>query len=302
MIRALLKEIDAHGDRGALVPVSRMEDLRREMAEIKNETQQPFSDWSWMAVPDSLGFTPRAILTVMTCSPKVLLRFHDDDRQVCCIVPPYYTDEDAVSPKVLSYISAYLTPLGFQAAPADNIPLKPLAVHCGLAQYGRNNITFSEDFGSHMRLLAYYTDIPCDGAPWFPLRRMVECDHCRACVAACPPQVIRPDRRTIDSVRCLTMLNEVPGEFPDWLPPDAHNALVGCMRCQDCCPRNANTTHKITEGVTFTAAETAELLHHEGDAPYSEALAARLEATGISKSFYKLLPRNLAAFLRSVPS
>jgi epoxyqueuosine reductase len=298
MLRALLNEIVAHGDRGALVPVSCMEDLRREMEEINNETHQPFSDWSWMAVPDSLDFTPRSILCVATYSPKVRLRFHDGSKPAPCIVPPYYTDEDAVSPKVLSYISAYLEPLGFRAAAADNIPLKPLAVHCGLAHYGRNNITFNEDFGSHMRLLAYYTDVLCEDARWFPLRRMDTCDNCRACVAACPAQVIDPDRRAIDSVRCLTMLNEVPGEFPDWLPLDAHNALVGCMRCQDCCPANDCTTHKITEGISFTAEETAELLLHEGDEPYSDALAARLEATGISESFYKLLPRNLNALLR----
>ena len=33
--------------------------------------------------------------------------------------------------------------------------LKLLAVHCGLARYGRNNISYSNEFGSHMRLLAY---------------------------------------------------------------------------------------------------------------------------------------------------
>jgi hypothetical protein len=46
MIKALLNEIDSHGDKGAVVPVSRFEELRREMEALKSDAHHVWSDWT----------------------------------------------------------------------------------------------------------------------------------------------------------------------------------------------------------------------------------------------------------------
>ncbi len=299
MLESLLNEISAHGDQGAVVPVSRFEDLKREMEELRSEKNHAFSDWmaGGMTLPTGLGFKPCALIAVITPSPKVTLRFNDRGRQRDCIVPPYYTDECTIGGKVLDYLNAFLALQGFTAAEADLLPQKLLAVRSGLALYGRNNIAFSEEFGSYIRLLAYVSDLPCDDAPWFPSRRMALCKTCRACVDACPTKALDPDNRIIDAHSCLTLKNELPGAFPDQLPKDAHNCLVGCLRCQDCCPGNAHLKDRITQGTVFTEDDTAEILSHKDGEPYSAPLTARLEAAGLNPDFWPLLPRNLAALL-----
>lgn len=304
MMRALLDEIASHGDQGAVVPVSRFKDLKREMEELKSEPHHGFSDWmaGAMTLPKDLDFTPRSLISVITPSPKVNLQFNDGSKQVCCIVPPYYTDECTIGGKILEYINTFLTRQGFHAADAGMLPQKLLAVRAGLALYGRNNITFSKDFGSHFRLLAYVSDLPCDDGPWFPSRRMACCDNCHSCVDVCPTKAITPDNRIIDASKCLTLMNELPGMFPDWLPENAHNSLIGCMKCQDCCPANAHKTNDITLGMTFSEQETAEILQYKNDSPYSGALAVKLEAAGINPDFWPLLPRNLSVLLQNKPT
>ena len=46
------------------------------------------------------------------------------------------------------------------------LPLKLLAVHGGIAEYGRNNITYVSGMGSFMRLTAVYSDMPCETDHW----------------------------------------------------------------------------------------------------------------------------------------
>lgn len=300
MIKALLDEIVSHDDKGAVVPISRFEDLRREMEELKSEVHHVWSDW--MAEVMSIGepgFTPRSLIAVITPSPKVMLQFNDRGRVVHCVMPPYYTGECTVGVKVLQYINAFLTPLGFSAADTGRLPLKLLAVRCGLARYGRNNISYSAEFGSHMRLLAYVSDLPCGDAPWFETRRMEKCETCRACVEACPMGAMDLKQRVINASVCLTQKNENPGEFPDWIPEDAHNSLIGCMKCQDCCPGNGPVKDRVIRGTSFTEEETAEILNHKGDKPYSAPLAAKLEEAGINPDFWPLLPRNLSVLLKT---
>jgi epoxyqueuosine reductase len=304
MINALLNEIAAHGDRGAVVPVSRFDDLKRGMEDLRSGEHHAWSDWmaGEMVISKEPGFEPRSLIVVVTPSPKVMLEFNAGGRPVPCIVPPYYTDECTVGEKVLRYINAFLAPLGFAAADAGQLPQKLLAVHCGLTAYGRCNISFSKDYGSYIRLLTYVSDLPCEEAPWFPTRRMDACQTCDACVNACPTGAIDADHRVIDASKCLTSKNETPGDFPDWIPADAHNSLVGCLKCQDCCPANAHIKDNISQGVAFTSEETAELLGHRGDSPFSDTLSAKLEATGISPEFWPLLPRNLGVLLHRVMS
>ena len=294
----------SHGDRGAIVPISRYDDLKREMEALKTGEYHAWSDLmaEKMVLPNELGFKPRSLISVITPSPKVMLQFNYRGKPIQCVVPPIYSDEDSKDIKVLKYINEFLKPRGFMAAVANNLPKKLLAVHCGLGLYGRNNIFFNEEYGSYTRLLSYVSDVPCDEADWVPVRRMETCEQCLACVTACPTSAIDPAQRIINASVCLAAMNEFAGVFPDWVDKAAHNSLIGCMKCQDCCPGNAHNKNNITKGVTFTAEETAELLSCKSDEPYSAMLAAKVEATGISSKFSHVLPRNLAALLQNIHS
>ena len=298
----LLKEIAAHGDRGAIVPVSRFDELKQELEALRTDKHNMFINWmaGFMAITDEYGFEPRSLITVITPSPKIIIGFTYRGETIRCIVPPQYLDEGFKDNGILEYINAYLEPFGYTAALFDRIPQKLLAVHSGLCLYGRNNICFHEEFGSYIRIISFVSDLPCDEADWFPARRMDTCEKCHACVTACPTKAIEPDHRIINTSVCLTAMNEVPGEFPEWVAGNAHNSLIGCMKCQDCCPGNAHNKGNAVEGVMFTEEETIELLMHKDDEPYSEPLAAKIRRSGFNAGIMKVLPRNLAVLHQNV--
>ncbi len=304
MVQGLLDAIRSHGERGAAVPFSRADDLKRDMLELKAGAFH--SNWLDRMVrymtasedkflPRDLTFTPRSLVSVVIYNPTVTLRFGWRGASVECPIPPQYADWNAHNMRVLEYIREYLKPHGYSAANFENITQKLLAVHCGLGRYGRNNICYSDEFGSHIQINTYLSDMPCDDGPWFPLRRMEMCETCHACADACPTGAIDAERRLVNADRCITAFNEREGAFPDWLGKDAHNSIVGCVRCQDCCPANAKRT--AVEGPAFTEEETLELIKFDNAADISGPLKEKLLSTGLEPMFMEFFPRNLRAFL-----
>jgi len=311
MVKGLLEEIANHGDRGAVAPFSRIEDLKRDMAALKNGGYH--TDWlDRMAnhiaddankfIPADINFEPRSLISVAMPNHKALLQFSYRGKLFSFAVPPGQTDFYKNNDRVMQYIRSFLSPLGFSAAIAATLPLKLLAAHCGLGLYGRNNIFYNKDFGSYMTIMTYFSDLPCDDTAWFPIKRMEICENCFECVTACPTKAIGMDRLLIDSDRCVTYFNENPGEFPDWLNSEAHSCIVGCMRCQDCCPANSMNKDNVDIRAVFPEEETSELLNNNGDLPYTDSLTAKIEATGLLPEFSKpeVLSRNLAALLQNM--
>jgi epoxyqueuosine reductase len=311
MIRGLLDEIISHGDRGAVVPFSRIIDLKKDMMILKQGNYH--TDWmNRMAnhilddadkfVPANLSFKPRSLISVVMPSHKTKFQFSYRGKLVDCAVPPaqnnFYNNND----RVLRYISDYLSPLGFAIVKAETLPQKLLAVHCGLGLYGRNNICYNDEFGSYAQIMTYLSDLPCEEREWFPIRRMKICETCGACVKACPTKAIDANRMLIDSDKCVTKYNENPGEFPDWLPKDVHSCIVGCMNCQDCCPANSQNKDSVNIGAVFTENETATVTSNMDDSPYPDSIAAKIEASGLLQEFAKpdVFSRNLVAFLQSI--
>jgi epoxyqueuosine reductase len=163
-----------------------------------------------------------------------------------------------------------------------------------LGQYGRNNICYTGEFGSYTQIMTYISSLPCDETAWLPIGRMERCENCRACVDSCPTGAIDSDRRLIDSDRCITHANESRENFPEWIDKNAHNSIIGCIKCQDCCPANVHNKNNITMGAEFTEEETTEFLNHKYGEPYTGSLAVKLEAAGILSMFVTTMPRNLA--------
>lgn len=302
----LIHAIESHGDRGAIVPFSRILDLKRDMTDLKNGGYQSgwlrrmvnhVTDDSNKFIPSDIKFEPCSLISVLMFSPKVLLQFHYRGRPVNCVVPPQYTDWELNNNRVFRYLSDFLAPFGFSVAQIITLPQKMLAVHCGLGSYGRNNICYNGEFGSYMQIMTYASDLRCGEEAWFPLTRMKECDNCQACVKSCPTGAIDSERRLIDPERCITNIDESPGEFPAWLDKKAHNSIVGCVKCQDACPANAPFRDDVKIRSVFTEGETNEILNHGDNDSYTDCLAAKLKATGIPHEYIEVLPRNLAVLL-----
>ncbi len=162
-------------------------------------------------------------------------------------------------------------------------PLKLVAARLGLVRYGRTNVTYAPKIGSYLQLLGYLTDgdLPREAArePGEP-KLLEECEGCGVCEAVCPTGAIGGDRVLLHVERCLTMINEEPGEWPEWLPRRAHNALIGCLLCQRRCPANAELP-VADSGVVFSEEETCTLLAEgERTAPAWAGIRAKLRQLG----------------------
>jgi epoxyqueuosine reductase len=182
----------------------------------------------------------------------------------------------------------------------DWLPQKMLAVRSGLCMYGRNNISYTAAFGSFQRLSTLFSDIPCNEENWFEFRQMDSCAACKACLDNCPNKAITEDSFRIDARRCLTSINERDGQvFPDWIAPTAHNCIVGCMKCQECCPHNKKFLGNVIEPVEFSEEETRYILSEGPLDGASERLNEKIKALEM-KIYYKALPRNLKALFADI--
>ncbi len=199
----------------------------------------------------------KSLIIVAAPQPQVRVTFNRQGESYHCIIPPTYSYE--TDRQIQDLLEHQLKPAGFQVKKV-NLPWKLLAVHSGLAQYGKNNITYVNGMGSYHRLVAFISDFPGAEDHWQAPRVLERCENCKACMKACPTGAITADRFLLNGERCLTFHNERRGEFPQWIKPSWHNCLVGCLYCQKACPVNKDIPQSIEEGPVFSENETAVIL------------------------------------------
>jgi epoxyqueuosine reductase len=243
---------------------------------------------------------PATVVVVVMPRPAHAVAFTVDGRQVAAVFPPTYVRYQPLFEEVRLDLQEH----GLPGARVErlNVPLKSLAARLGLVRYGRTNVTYAPGFGSYIQLFGYLTDavlpLPTDWRPCEP-ELLPECEDCSVCVAACPTGAIGGDRVLLHGERCLTVVNENAGEWPDWIPPSAHNCIIGCLLCQRPCPANPGLQVKQS-GVVFTAEETEALRGdggvHEG--PAWEGIKAKLERLGQPYQ-EPVFGRNLRALLEA---
>jgi epoxyqueuosine reductase len=172
-------------------------------------------------------------------------------------------------------------------------------VKSGLGRYGRNNICYVGDMGTCITLLAYFTDYEFPEDHWGEMKMLDQCEKCRVCIEHCPTKAIREDDFVIDVARCVTLYNEIEGDFPDWIEPSAHNALVGCMHCQFKCPANRLALQHVGRLADVTEDETIQILSGHPEDSVREAVYAKLRKFGPagSQEGMPLFVRNLSVLL-----
>ncbi len=251
--------------RGYQVKIISSEHIHDLQAEIESQYHQGLFDEEFYTaelagfdfkIADRLAGS-KSLIIVAAPQPQVRVTFNRQGESYHCIIPPTYSYE--TDRQIQDLLEHQLQPAGFQVKKA-NLPWKLLAVHSGLAQYGKNNITYVNGMGSYHRLVAFISDFPGAEDHWQAPRVLERCENCKACMKACPTGAITADRFLLKAERCLTFHNERRGEFPQWIKPSWHNCLVGCLYCQKACPVNKDIPKSIEEGPVFSENETAVIL------------------------------------------
>ncbi len=239
--------------------------------------------------------TAQSIIVTAAPHPKICVTFEVAGKHYPVIIPPTYLHD--TDNAILAILAQDTCQYGYRVRDAI-LPTKPLAVHSGLATYGKNNIAYIAGLGSFFRLRAFFSDIPCPPENWYPLTLMEQCATCTVCRKKCPTQAIPDDGFLLDVTRCLTYRNEGAEEFPEWIDPGWHNCLIGCMRCQDSCPANRAQQDWVAPGETFTEEETLMILEGRFPQQFPENTRDKLKKLSMLDDA-GLLQRNLSALMNS---
>ena len=242
-----------------LAPVALMPRLEQKLAELRDEGL--LSDALFEEYRESLTFScppevsePRTVIVVAWPSPAVKIRFHLESGPLEATVPPTYISSEGRE-RCLEILRSVLEPAGHAVARAT-APVKLLAAHTGLAQYGRNNLAYVRGMGTFARLDTFCTDADL-GAEEYESKgslRLSCCPPCRNCHHVCPTGCIPYDGTVIDASRCLTYFNEHEGDWPEDLDPGSPqqpgglHALPGLVSRQPLLPAQGEGGGRVRPG------------------------------------------------------
>lgn len=297
-----LRELQKAGYKARIVSVSYLPDLKEDIDELHRQgllDKQLSRDYLQFEYNVSTILPPaRSLFVIAIPQPITRAKFEWQGKTYDADIPPTYIGETDDA-KVKDLLTSVLRPAGYKLERAK-LPVKTLAVRSGLAQYGRNNITYVPGIGSFHRLVAFYSDYPIEVDNWQELKKMKSCENCFKCLENCPTQCITPDRFLIHAENCLTWQNERERNFPTWVKPDWHNSLIGCMRCQLICPVNKAQIKKVVDGPQFSEDETVSILNKKPLNTLSDETRQKLIEIS-ADNWYEVLTRNLKALMRNSP-
>ena len=253
--------------RSAILPIRYLAEIKRDIVRFsETESLNDYQKWitreGYVLDAPELPFEAKSIVLVTTKHKLVNMVFHHKDRTL--------RDFHCLSSQPLRRkIEDLFKENGYHTEYLYWMPQKRLAVCAGLCEYGRNNITYTDEWGSWFEILTFLSDMPGpNGCVWREVKRMDACENCMACLRACPTDTIKDDTYLIDNVRCLTLHIESDRPFPDWIPKGAVQSVIGCVYCQDSCPKNKDKFN-YSGVIDFNETETALLLEGAalGDMP-----------------------------------
>ena len=240
----------------------------------------------------------QSIILLSVQRPAHRLVFETESGPFTCLLPPTYAHYRRLGGELLKDLRKYMG-RDLPKTLLLKAPLKRLAMLSGLVSYGRNNVTYSGEYGSYHQLVGLVSEAELE--PFSPEPKntspvLPACASCSACRQRCPTGAIDRERFLIHAEKCLTLFNESPGR----LPPVYHKldrknpCLVGCLACQTVCPANKGKLRIEEAAVTFSVAETRHLLEDRGNGgdPTWQSIAAKLKTIGIPH-YQNRVPRNL---------
>jgi epoxyqueuosine reductase len=295
--------LETKGYKGKVVSAKHLPELRKDIKKHRDlnliypELYEEYKSY-FEFEPDVPFSEVNSLFIMATPVPQYEAIFQWKGKKVSLMIPPTYLYGVKLIEQLTELVSEILKPDGYHATYAQ-IPQKTLAVRSGLAEYGRNNITYVPGMGSFYRLTTLYSDFPTEEDNWQELRFMNSCEKCQACTNACPTGAIPTDRFLLLVERCITFHNEHPinRPFPEWMDPSWHNCVVGCLHCQKVCPVNKKVINWTEPGPTFTEEETTMILSGVDLEDLPQATKETIENFDLV-NYYDILPRNLGIFLK----
>ncbi len=301
-----LRDLTEENCKVRVVSTSHLPELQREIETRRNrdefdlEFARTYLDRFKFAPPDELK-NAKSIIVVAMPRPVTKAIFTWMGKKRSFILPPTYTAYDEKRLHVERLVAEAASKEGYKIA-TPQLPLKLLASRSGLVKYGKNNIAYAQGMGSFMRLVAVYSDMPCESDSWQETKMMDRCKNCDLCQVACPTGAISSDRFLLHAEKCLTFHNEKEGKilFPEWIKPEWHNCIVGCIRCQAACPENKPYLNIVGETAEFTEQETKLLLAGTPPSELPADTIAKMKTLSLM-DYSNELPRNLGALLKVNP-
>jgi epoxyqueuosine reductase len=196
IINALYEKLEKQNCKGKIVSIKHIQ-------EIKSDIEKTYQNGSFdedFYLRELLHFNcdipetfpeAKSLIVVAVPQPHIRITFHPNGKPFPCLLPSTYSHKTDERAKKL--IESMLEPKDFSLKQSE-LPLKSLAVHSGLAEYGRNNISYVEGMGSFFRLVAFYSDLPYSEDNWREFKIMERCETCTVCQKMCPTGAIPSDR------------------------------------------------------------------------------------------------------------
>lgn len=282
-----------------VVSINRLSELEQDIAEKRSEKLNKefyhlrlafFNFNAPTSLPDA-----KSIVIIAVPRPQAQGIFTLRGKKKTLIIPPTYVGYHQTTNQVGKLLKAK----GYNIADTS-LPLKLLSVRSGLAEYGRNNITYVSGMGSFFQLVGFYSNIPVEEETWRKPKAMEICQDCLSCQKACPTGAISSDRFLIHAECCITFHNEMKGDvqFPQWLKASWHNCLYGCFHCQRVCPLNKQFLNWKVERQEFSEEETQLLLKRKPINEIPAPLLEKLKTLELANpEALDNLPRNLSVLL-----
>ena len=303
IVKDFYAKLDAIGYKGKIVSAKHLPELRHDV--IKYRQQKQIDLEFYEEYKSLFEFKPEvefpqinSLFIISVPVPQYEAIFHWKRKMISLLIPPTYLYGRKIIDQMLELVNGLLESSGYKASYAY-LPQKTLAVRSGLAEYGRNNISYVQGMGSFHRLTTLYSDFPFEQDDWQDLKTMEMCKECSACVRKCPSGAISSDRFLLHVERCLTFHNEHTKEvpFPEWINPKWHNCVVGCLICQKVCPANKKVKQWIEPGPEFSEEETEMILNGKEYDDLPSEVSQKIEKFDLIK-YKEVLHRNLKSFFK----
>ncbi len=301
VIEQFYSVLGERGFKGRIVSIRHLHDLQNEIE--NHHAQGLFDEAFYQERLSFFSFQPpedlplaASLIVVAVPRPQTKVSFTWNGKTLALTIPPTYMRYWEVDKQIVTLSAKWLVSKGYHIASAK-LPKKLLAVRSGLAEYGRNNITYVPGMGSFYQLIVFYSDLPCEEDGWREPRVMDKCKDCRICLTKCPTGAIMSARFLLRAERCLVFHNERPPDhpFPDWIDPPSHNSLIGCMLCQQFCPENKGFLDWFEGNETFSHEETSLFLNGTSADRLPVKTQTKLKRLGMP-DLLEILPRNLQVF------
>lgn len=274
------------------------EDLQAQGRISDHKTLHRYIDYMKFEVPEDLP-QAQSIIIIAVASKLGSINIHHNSSIIQAYVPQNYYDMGPPPEKMIDLIQKEIIKKQGYSFSRTKLHLKLLAVRSGLAKYGRNNITYVDGMGSFFNLFAFFTDYPFEHDDWHEMEMLSYCRSCVLCLNNCPTGAIRKNEMVINAGKCISIYNEIPGEIPLWIAPEAHNSLMGCVKCQVLCPGNAKAIQNMREFDPISAKSVHQIISEDDRAEFRAIFGPifELEDEESIDYFFPVFKRNLQVLL-----